>query len=304
MLVVIRRVYHGLAIIARGCIMRVWRDTGVLAKAACRTLRGSPATKVYLTIATKGKAVEERELTQKEIDSKVALELSEAELNRSQIAMNEAEARKTKAEALEAESKAQVADYMAKKSAMDYEVHVEKNARRLADDDHHKVYRFDSAVNDQAVQNAITELSYWDRTCPDCPITIVFNSPGGSVIAGMALYDFVRDLSRKGHEITTVCAGYAASMAGILLQAGDIRVCGPESYILIHEIAAGTVGKIGEIQDAVTFYEKICDRVLNIFVNRSGGKLSKRVMKKNWTRKDWWIDSDEALKLGIVDEVR
>lgn len=248
--------------------------------------------------------MEERELTQKEIDSKIALELSETELNRSQIAMNMADADKMMAEAAEAKAKAAVAEFMAKKSAIDFEIHEEKNARRLASDDHNKVYRFDVSVNSSSVSAAINELSYWDRTYPGCPITIIFQSPGGEVISGMALYDFIRGLSRNGHVVTTVCSGYAASIAGILLQAGDIRVCGPESYILIHEIAAGTVGKIGEIQDAVTFYEKICERVLNIFVMRSGGKLTKRVMKKNWTRKDWWIDSDDALKLGIVDEVR
>lgn len=239
----------------------------------------------------------ERPLTQQEIDAAVRKDNAEA-------AKAEAEAKKLMNEAEEAEAKVRVARNMAEKSDIEMKVTLEKEARRLNGDVPQHVYRFLSAVDAASAQQCVSELTYWDREDPTCPITLVFMSPGGAVIPGMALFDFLRSLSDKGHEITTVCSGYAASMAGILLQAGDIRVCGPESYILIHELAAATMGKIGDMADDVAFYKKICERVLNIFVNRSGGKLSKRVMKKNWTRKDWWLDSDEALRLGIVDEVR
>ena len=85
---------------------------------------------------------------------------------------------------------------------------------------------------------------------------------------------------------------------------GDVRVMGRESYLMIHEISAGAGGKIGEINDAVKFYERVCERVVDIFVSRSGGKCSRAQFKKNWNRADWWIDSAEALRWGFVDAVR
>jgi ATP-dependent protease ClpP protease subunit len=120
----------------------------------------------------------------------------------------------------------------------------------------------------------------------------------------MALFDVLQELRGKGHHITTGTYGWAASMAGILLQAGDLRYCGTESYILIHEVSSFAMGKIGEIEDEVTFLNMMTARVINIFVKRSGGKLKESVLKKNWNRKDWYVDSTQALELGIVDEVR
>jgi ATP-dependent protease ClpP protease subunit len=101
-----------------------------------------------------------------------------------------------------------------------------------------------------------------------------------------------------------VCRGYAASMGGILLQAGDVRVCGPESYILIHEISSGAVGKIGDLEDEVEFVKMIQKRVNDIFVARSGGKVTATKLRNMYRRKDFWLDSTKALALGIVDEIR
>jgi ATP-dependent Clp protease protease subunit len=144
-------------------------------------------------------------------------------------------------------------------------------------------------------------LAYWSRTEPGCAIELIFTSPGGSVIDGMALFDFIQQLRRAGHFITTRALGWAASMAGILLQAGDKRVMAKESYVLIHEISTGAVGKIGEIEDEVKFVKKIQGRILDIFAARANVK--REYFAKHWKRQDWWLDSDEALKIGIIDEV-
>jgi ATP-dependent protease ClpP protease subunit len=77
---------------------------------------------------------------------------------------------------------------------------------------------------------------------------------------------------------------------------------GHESYILIHEVSFGAGGKIGEVEDEVAFVKKIQSRVLDIFASRS--KLSKATIARKWRRKDWWLDSTEALKAGFVDELR
>ena len=177
-------------------------------------------------------------------------------------------------------------------------------AELLAGDKYNMVYQFNDSVGSTSVGNCIKQLTTWSRTHAGKPIEIIFNSPGGSVIDGMALFDFILSLRNAGHDITTVAYGYAASMAGILLQAGTRREMGKEAYILIHEISTAVGGKIGEIEDEVEFVKKIQKRVVSIFVDRSGGKLTRAKIMHNWKRKDWWLDSEEALSLGVVDSVR
>lgn len=231
--------------------------------------------------------------TQSEIDATVAKTLAEAEAAH-------ADARLKTAQASEAELDLELARIKARK------VH-EDEAARVQSDEHHHVYQFVGPVSDASAAAAMATLNRWHRLDPTCDIEILFYSPGGSVIAGMALFDRINQLSLRGggtHRITTGITGWAASMAGILLQAGDHRWMGKESYLMIHEISAGTGGKIGEIKDDVKFYEAICARVVNIFVDRSGGKITKPRFIKSWQRQDWWLLSDEALKFGFVDEVR
>lgn len=206
------------------------------------------------------------------------------------------EARKAAAEAAEAETSALV-------EAIRHRALAREEANELAADTNHHTYRFTGPVTAQSVGACVSRLTQWHRQDPDTGLTVVFNSPGGSVIDGMELWDFLNQLRMEGHHLTTVCRGYAASMAGILLQAGTERVIGRESYLMIHEISAGTGGKIGEIKDDVKFYEHICERIVDIFVDRSGGKCTKARFVKSWTRQDWWLDSDEALKLGFVDRI-
>ncbi len=190
-----------------------------------------------------------------------------------------------------------------------------KRACELSRDEYHHVYHFKTAVSGLSVEECIKQVRIWVRMDADkpaeekSPIEIWFNSPGGSVIDGMALFDYIQQVRALGHYVTTGAMGYAASMAGILLQAGDKRVMGRESYVLIHEIAAGTAGKIGDIEDTVEFLKKIENRVLAIFAERSKASgcekpLTKAQIALRWRRKDWWLTSEECLKHGFVDEVR
>lgn len=172
----------------------------------------------------------------------------------------------------------------------------------LAANKYKHVYHFMGEVGSTSASNCIEALTMWSRLDPGCDIEIVFNSPGGSVLPGLALFDYITDIRNKGHKITTVALGHAASMAGILLQAGDVRVMGRESWLLIHEISFAAIGKIGEIEDTTEWVKKIQNRVLNIFSARS--KLTPKQIERRWKRKDWWISSDESLKLGLVDDLR
>lgn len=186
----------------------------------------------------------------------------------------------------------------------------------MAGDKYNRYYPFTTAVNESSVKACIDRLAMWDRTSDGNPldIEICFSSNGGEVLQGLVLYDYIQGMKRKGHRITTSTLGYAASMAGILLQAGNVRKMGREAWILIHEISFGTGGKIGEIEDEVAFVKRIQNRVLDIFAARAAEAheahpdvctepVDKDRLKAGWERKDWWVDSAEALKWGIIDVV-
>jgi ATP-dependent protease ClpP protease subunit len=226
------------------------------------------------------------------------LKAEEAELKYQQE-LRKAEIAKTLAEAQREEHEAAMAGI------------ARKERQRIEDltavSDHFVFHHtFDGAVGANSVKICLQTMDAWHRQHENSEWTITMNSPGGSVTEGMHLFDALTAYSKRGggtHQITMIVRGYAASMAAILLQAVDKRVIGPESYLLIHEISAAAIGKVGEMKDDMKWYEKICDRIATIFVQRSGGKISKGKFKANWTRKDWWLSSDEALALGFVDEV-
>lgn len=218
-----------------------------------------------------------------------------------------AEAERFKAEARKLTAEAEAAEHEAGIAAFKYAKAAEDEAIRVHSDDHARLYQFSGGVESSSVSSCMSRLRQWDRLYPDCDIEVIFNSPGGSVIPGMALFDLLVRLSERGggtHKVTVGAQGYAASMAGILLQAGDVRWMGAQSYLMIHELSAMTGGKIGEMKDDVGFYDRICARVVDIFVARADGKTTKATFRKLWQRKDWWLFADEAIKRGFVDEVR
>jgi ATP-dependent Clp endopeptidase proteolytic subunit ClpP len=179
---------------------------------------------------------------------------------------------------------------------------VEKRKRELADNSYHRVYAFTSEVKESSVSGCINKLTEWSRTDPGCEIELILNSPGGDVIAGFALIDFLHEMRGKGHKITTVALGMAASMAGVILQAGDVRVMGANALLLIHEASFGVFGSYGEVEDRVNMVKLMQQRILRLFADRSN--LTVKQLEARWKRRDWWIDSEEALKHGLVDEVR
>ena len=230
-------------------------------------------------------------------------------LHASEIALNEARAAAVLAERDFFVAQAKKESNLAKKEGLNAKAaefvlqrETEKRKKELAADDKHHLYRFIGGVDSASCKKCIDQLEFWHRTEPGCDLEIEFFSPGGGVIPGMALFDRILQLRKQGHHVVTTAAGYAASMGGILLQAGDHRVMHQESYLLLHEISAFAAGKLPEMEDEVEFMKKIEKRVLAIFSARSN--LSPNQLRVRMKRKDWWIDSDEAMKHKLVDEVR
>ena len=218
------------------------------------------------------------------------------------IAKTHAETLKAQAEARKVTAEAISAEVHAKKAQLELrKLETERKKLKATDSENH-VYRFNGGVDKTSVAKCRCKLTQWSRLSPGCDMEIVFASPGGGITAGFELFDYIQQLRALGHTVTTGSLGMAASMAGILLQAGNVRWIGQQSWILIHRAAFGAIGKTFEIEDEVAWIKRIEERIINIFTSRSN--LTRLKIKRNWDRKDWWINADEALEMGLVDEVR
>lgn len=181
------------------------------------------------------------------------------------------------------------------------QIYQEEVNDRLFTFEQNGVYQFYTPVVSQTVTKALYDLDAMSRRRPGEPITIVFNSPGGVVTDGFTLYDFLRELSERGHRITTKCMGAAASMGAILMQAGDWRVMTPNAFMMVHEISGQNEGTLAEMKDTLAIVNQFQSKALDILTARS--TMSRRALQTKWTKTDWYMDADEALKRGFIDSI-
>lgn len=144
-------------------------------------------------------------------------------------------------------------------------------------------------------------LNHWEKRDPGQPIEITINSPGGSVLDGLALYDAILRLRRKGHHVTTRGTGMIASMATILMQAGDERILDANSWFMVHEVSARAGGTVSEMEDQQAFVKRLNDRLMDILAERS--TLTKRQILSRTKKKDDWMSAAEAVAVGFADKV-
>ena len=152
---------------------------------------------------------------------------------------------------------------------------------------------------DDAMSNSIVaQLLYLDGINHD-DISIYINSPGGSITAGMAIYDTMNYISSK---VSTICIGMAASMAAFLLSSGERgkRYCLENAEVMIHQPLGGAQGQATEIKIAAERILKLKSRLNRILADNTGKPL-KRIERD--TERDYFLDSNEALEYGIIDEV-
>lgn len=159
----------------------------------------------------------------------------------------------------------------------------------------------DGIVNRMNVTAWLDALSHWELRDPGEPIKITINSPGGSVLDGLALYDAILRLRRKGHHVVTRGTGLIASMATILMQAGDERILDANSWFMIHEVSAGAQGTSSDMEDQLAFVKRLNDRLHGILAERS--TLTKRQILSRTKKKDDWLSAEEAVSLGFADKV-
>ena len=153
-------------------------------------------------------------------------------------------------------------------------------------------------INDSLASIVVSELLYLDSISHD-EIYLYINSPGGSITSGMAIYDTMNYIKS---DVKTICLGLAASMGAFLLANGTPgkRCSLPNSEIMIHQPLGGTQGQATDIKIAAKRILKIKDKLNKILAQVTNKNL--KTIEKD-TERDNFMDSDEALKYGLIDEI-
>lgn len=154
-------------------------------------------------------------------------------------------------------------------------------------------------IMDHSANPVIAQLLFLEQQDPKKDIKLYINSPGGSVTAGMAIYDTMQYVKP---DIVTVCFGVAASMGAFLLAAGadGKRFALPNSEILIHQVMGGAEGQATEIEIAARQILRIREKMNTILAKHTGQKKDKVAED---TERDFWMTAEEAKKYGIVDKI-
>jgi len=167
---------------------------------------------------------------------------------------------------------------------------------RLLED---RIVFLNGEVNDLSANLVVAQLIYLEGKNPDKDIFLYINSPGGSVSAGMAIYDTINYIKC---DVSTICVGLAASMGAFLLSSGTKgkRFALPNSEIMIHQPLGGTQGQASDIAiqaDQIIKTKKKLNKILSENTSQSLTKIEKD------TDRDFFMSAEEALKYGIVDKI-
>lgn len=154
-------------------------------------------------------------------------------------------------------------------------------------------------VDDYVANLIVAQFLFLEKEDPDKDIEFYINSPGGSVSAGLAIYDTMNLIKC---DVATTCVGLAASMGAVLLCAGakGKRVCLPNSQVMIHQGSAGTQGTIKDMSIALAEFNRTNARLFNI-ISKHTGKTPEQVAQD--CDRDYWMSATEAAEYGIVDKV-
>ena len=154
-------------------------------------------------------------------------------------------------------------------------------------------------VNDQTANLVVAQLLFLESENPDKDISFYINSPGGSVTAGMAIFDTMNFVKP---DVSTLCIGFAASMGAFLMAAGakGKRFSLPNSKIMIHQVLGGTRGQATDIEIHARDILKTKAQMNRILADRTGQPLEK--IERD-TERDYFLSADEAKEYGLVDQV-
>jgi ATP-dependent Clp protease, protease subunit len=154
-------------------------------------------------------------------------------------------------------------------------------------------------INDSVANLVIAQILFLASRDPNRDIKVYINSPGGSVTAGLAIYDTMQYVDC---DVSTICIGMAASMGATLLASGQKgkRFALPNAEILLHQVAGGIKGQAADIEIEARQILKVKGR-LNEILSKHTGQALKKIERD--TDRDFYLSSDEAKKYGVIDEV-
>ena len=154
-------------------------------------------------------------------------------------------------------------------------------------------------INDYTANVIQAQLLYLDSADSDRDISIYLNTPGGSVYAGLGIYDTMQFVKSN---VSTICTGMAASMGAVLLVAGEhgMRAALPHSRVMIHQPMGGIQGQASDIEITAKEILKLKDELYQIIADHSGQQIDK--IHKDADR-DYWMTANEALTYGMIDRV-
>ncbi len=154
-------------------------------------------------------------------------------------------------------------------------------------------------VNSTTASLIVAQMLYLEAQDPDKDIQLYINSPGGSVTAGMAIYDTMQYIKC---DVSTICVGMAASMGAFLLSCGakGKRIALPNAEVMIHQPSAGTQGKVTDMEIDVEHFLKIKQRINKILADNTG-KTPEQI--KSDSERDNWMTAEEAKEYGLIDKV-
>ena len=153
-------------------------------------------------------------------------------------------------------------------------------------------------IDDNLANSIVAQLLYLDSLNHD-PINLYINSPGGSITAGMAIYDTMNYIKSK---VSTICIGMAASMAAFILSSGEkgMRFILPNGEVMIHQPLGGAQGQATEIKIAAERILKLKEKLNKILSENTGQSLEKI---SHDTERDYFLSACEALEYGLIDKV-
>jgi len=156
-----------------------------------------------------------------------------------------------------------------------------------------------TAIDDNVANLIVAQLLYLEAEDPDKEISFYLNSPGGQVSSGMAIYDTMQHIKPA---VTTVCMGQAASMAAVLLAAGEKgkRFALPHARILIHQPLGGFQGQATDIDIQAKEILRLKDELNSILADLTGKSLAQITQD---TERDYYMSSAQAREYGLIDEV-
>lgn len=162
-----------------------------------------------------------------------------------------------------------------------------------------RIIMLGSPIDDAVANSIVAQLLFLAAEDPDKDISLYINSPGGSITAGMAIYDTMQHIKP---DVSTICIGLAASMGSFLLMAGakGKRYALPNSEIMIHQPLGGTQGQASDIEIHAKRILRLREKINRIYAERTGQSLEK--IQRD-TDRDKFLTAEEAKEYGLIDEV-